>query len=227
MKVTLHLLAASALLMTPVRATPPPAEPLDIGHDPQFVFDLHVVDTTWGLKPKGEPVLRVMHQAKKHAANPVITGDDPSHLWALREDDGRFRMWYQANVKTLAVSAGKGIYTTKIAYAESKDGIHWEKPALDLFPDAEKQHLPRNTVIHHVEQPQCESNAPQILELPEKDRHGYRYAMTYTMSTAPLNGIRLIGSQDGIHWDFANDMRIAKLGSDTPNTIHYDAGSDE
>ena len=32
------------------------SEPLEIGHEPQFVFDLHVVDTTWGLKPKGEPV---------------------------------------------------------------------------------------------------------------------------------------------------------------------------
>jgi hypothetical protein len=204
-----------------------PAEPVEINHDPQFVFDLHVVDTTWGLKSKGEPMKRVLHQAAKHPGNPLITGDDPSHLWVLREDDGRFRMWYQANVKTAAVSTGKGIYTTKIAYAESKDGIHWEKPALDLFPDAEKQHLPRNTVIHHVTQPQCESTAPQIVEAPAKDRRGYRYLMTYTMGTAPLNGIRLIGSQDGIHWDFASDTRIAKLSSDTHNTIQYDAARDE
>jgi hypothetical protein len=63
--------------------------------------------------------------------------------------------------------------------------------------------------------------------VPEKDRRGYRYVMMYQMSTAPLNGIRLIGSHDGIHWDAASDLRIAKLASDTHNTLHYDAARDE
>ena len=49
----------------------------------------------WSTPPgrsssKGEPVKRVSHQAKKHPANPLITGDDPSHLWVLREADGPF-----------------------------------------------------------------------------------------------------------------------------------------
>ncbi len=203
-------------------AVPPPAEPVEIGHEPQFVHDLHIVDTTWGLKPKGEPVRRVMHPAKKHPANPLITGDDPSHLWAVREGDGRFRMWYQANVKNAEVSTGKGIYSTSVAYAESQDGVHWEKPALDLFPDAKQYDLPRNCVVHRTDFPKCEANAPQIVEVPEKDRRGFRYLMLYTMSTAPLNGVRLIGSNDGIHWDTASDTRIARLSSDSHNTLHYD-----
>ncbi len=207
-------------------ATIPP-EPIEIGHEPQFVFDLYNVDTAWGLKSKGEPVKRVLHQPKKHAANPLITGDDPSHLWVLRESDGKFRMWYQANVKNAEVSTGKGIYSVSIAYAESKDGVHWDKPALDLFPDAKKYDLPRNCIIHRVDAPQCESGAPQILEVPEKDRRGFRYLMLYLMTSAPLNGIRLVGSQDGIHWDFKSDTRIAKLSSDAHNTVHYDAAHDE
>lgn len=220
----------SSLLLAVLAATGSeflPAEPMEIGNEPQFLFDLHVVDTTWGLKLKGEPVKRVLHQAKKHPANPLITGDDPSHLWVLREADGKFRMWYQANVKNAEVSTGKGIYSTSVAYAESQDGVHWEKPALDLFPDAKQFFLPRNCVLHRLDQPQCESNAPQILDVPEKDRRGFRYIMLYTMSTAPLNGIRLIGSHDGVHWDEKNDMRIAKLSSDTHNTIHYDTARDE
>jgi hypothetical protein len=47
------------------------------------------------------------------------------------------------------------------------------------------------------------------------------------MTSTPLNGLRLIGSRDGIHWDVKSDMRIAKLASDTHNTIHYDAARDE
>src|SRR6188768_3402383 len=126
-----------ALAAARVQAAPP-HEPVEIGHESQFVCDLHIVDTTWGLRSKGEPVLRMSHQAVKHAANPLITGDDPSHLWVIREADDRFRMWYQANVKNEAVTKGKGLYSVSVAYAESKDGIRWEKPALDLFPDAEK-----------------------------------------------------------------------------------------
>lgn len=227
---TMHsspLWIAAALSFATGFAAPFPAEPMEIGHEPQFVFDLHVVDLTWGLKSKGEPMKRVLHPPVKHASNPLITGDDPSHLWVVREDDGRFRMWYQANVKVETVAKGKGIYSTCIAYAESKDGVHWEKPTLDLFPDAEKFHLPRNAVIHRVDQPQCEPNAPQIVEVPEKNRRGFRYVMLYTMSAAPLNGVRLIGSQDGIHWDYGSDTRIARLSSDTHNTLHYDAAQDE
>jgi hypothetical protein len=37
-----------------------------------------------------------------------------------------------------------------------------------------------------------------------------------------LNGIRLIGSHDGIHWDEASDTRIAHVHSDCHNTICYD-----
>ena len=125
---TLALIFAWPSLHVVVAAVP--TEPIEIGHESQFVFDLHVVDTTWALKLKGEPVKRVSHQALKHAANPLITGDDPSHVWVLRESDGKFRMWYQANVPSKAISAN---YDVTIAYAESKDGVHWEKPALDLF----------------------------------------------------------------------------------------------
>ena len=219
--------AFALVLVLPSFAGAVPPEPMEIGHEPQFVFDLHVVDTTWGLRPKGEPVLRVLHQPRKHPANPLITGDDPSHLWALREEDGKFRMWYQANVKNAKESKLKGNYSISVAYAESKDGVHWEMPALDLFPDAKEWNLARNTVIHHLDAPQCGSGAPQILDLPEKDRHGFRYVMHYLGSTAPLNGIRLVGSQDGIHWDEKSDRCIAKLPSDTHNTIHYDAAREE
>ena len=116
------------------RAAAVPDEPLDIGHEPQFVFDQHVVDCTWGLRSKHEPVRRVFHQPKKHPANPLIPGDDQSASWlsVLRDgSDGPFRMWYQCNQP---FTGRKGLYRNCIAYAESKDGVRWERPSLDLFP---------------------------------------------------------------------------------------------
>ena len=66
---------------------------------------------------------RTLHQPVKYERNPVVPLSKP---WegevtmgtVIREEDGRFRFWYFS-------AAG-------VCYAESKDGIHWEKPALRL-----------------------------------------------------------------------------------------------
>ena len=71
------------------------------------------------------------HAARKHGA-PVLAGDRP---WdrvgafvygTVREDGGRLRLWYQAR------SAMGGGNSHAIAYAESADGVCWEKPSLGV-----------------------------------------------------------------------------------------------
>lgn len=225
----------ASLAATEARAAMPlgalVAEPLEIGRQPQFLFDLYVVDCTWGLRSKGEPVKRVFHPPVKHKANPVLTGDDPSFLWTAQDrPGGTIHAWYQAN----QASAGKtGNYATCIAYARSEDGIHWEKPALDLFPQLELPRpdkpplkLVRNAVLHpSLLDPagqRCECCVPMILDLPEQDRRGYRYVMFYKVNGAALGGLRLIGSHDGIHWDPKSDLLLNRLPSDHPNSIVYD-----
>ena len=71
---------------------------------------------------------------EKYAENPVLADPVPDkHTFAsrcyVRFDDGVFRMWY-------SYSEGKPSY--RIRYAESLDGIHWERapiaPVLDASP---------------------------------------------------------------------------------------------
>lgn len=74
--------------------------------------------------------------------NPVIALDRPydregtGSVWVLLED-GRFRMYYTAigsyGPKPEGVPTGHGdrIPAIGIAYAESTDGLHWEKPLKD------------------------------------------------------------------------------------------------
>ncbi len=214
-----------------------PEEPVAIGLEPQFVFDRYIVDNHWAIKYKREAVRRIFHQPEKHPANPVMTGDKPSYLWVVRDGDaGPFRMYYQANYPV----SGEGIadenqevlpdakmkgrkFQTRIAYAESKDGVHWEKPDLNLFPW--HRGTPNNVLIGRLDRPEMESCAPCLLEVPEKDRRGWRYLMMYRAKgrgIGDLNGIRVIGSRDGIHWDVASDTRIAQLHSDHPNTVCWD-----
>src|SRR5688572_7494842 len=126
-----------------------PTEPVAIGREPQFVFDGWIVENYWAIKYKRQAVDRVFHQPTRHAANPVLTGDDPGYPWVIRDpDSGLFRMYYQANFEAAAVKrpaqAGETLpsdaqakgrsFKCYVAYAESKDGVQWHKPLLYTSP---------------------------------------------------------------------------------------------
>lgn len=219
-----RLLGLLACLCTATATAAPPAEPIDVGYEPQFVFDNYVVDNHWAIKYKREAVQRVFHTATKHSANPVMDADQPSYLWVVRDaEDGLFRMWYQANTQVRGAAEEGRKFRTDIAYAESPDGIHWARPDLKLFDHIQRS--PNNVVVARADRPKVEACSPCILEVPEADRRGFKYLMLYRAKgtgSGDLSGIRLIGSNDGMHWDGASDTRLAHLHSDCPNTISYD-----
>ncbi|MEQ8784717.1 MAG: hypothetical protein RIC55_00385 [Pirellulaceae bacterium] len=225
----LLLVAALFVCGTPAWAQLP-QEPLEIGHEPQFVLDNYIVDNHWALRSKREFVQRVFHQAKKHGQNPLWSGDKPSYLWVVRDEEaGLFRMYYQRNLRNDTPADEKGgKFNTWIAYAESKDGLHWERPDLKLFPDLDAR--PNNVVVAWKDSPTVQTCAPCIFEPRPGDNRGYRWLMLYRAKgrgSGETAGIRVVGTKDGVHWDMAGDMRIAHLHSDHPNTVSYDARRDE
>lgn len=126
---------------------PLPNEPIEIGTTPQFVMDGYIVDNYWSLKYKRQAIHRIFHSAVKHSANPLFAKEDASFLWVVRDvPNGIFRMWYQDNILLPGVVKGRK-YQTHIAYAQSKDGVHWSKPDLNLFPWHEIE--PNNIVLSH------------------------------------------------------------------------------
>ena len=74
---------------------------------------------------------RVFHPPTRYPGNAVLTPDRPweftvSYHSVLRDSPtGRYRMWYQAQEP----ASGERL---AVCYAESADGIHWDKPALGL-----------------------------------------------------------------------------------------------
>src|SRR5262245_30945050 len=86
-----------------LRATPIPAEPVEIGTGPQFFIDDHLIDNRWALNygnASTQMVTRVLHPPKKYEGNPVLVprgrkGSQPSAGWCsvLRDPaTGLFRM---------------------------------------------------------------------------------------------------------------------------------------
>ena len=78
------------------------------------------------------------HRAKKFEKNPVLAPETPwetkyspvacpksGGVW-YDEDEKIFKMWYEAS------------WLYQMCYATSKDGIHWERPNLDVEPGTNK-----------------------------------------------------------------------------------------
>ena len=102
---------------------------IDIGGRRELLWDEYLMD-----KSRTSAKLRV-HQPRLEDI--VLVTDAPwegdgcnSH--SIIKDGDRYRMYYLA-CETLAVSISKQSRSqVKVCYAESSDGIHWEKPSLGL-----------------------------------------------------------------------------------------------
>jgi hypothetical protein len=197
------------------------AEPLEIGHTPQFFLDDYLVDNRWSLKPKREEVLRVFHVPKRHERNPLVKSDAGYASVARDPDSGLFKMWYQTHEWRAGGEEGSEY---AIAYAESKDGLDWTLPELSLH---EWKGTMTNNIVWKGKGAK-RASGQQVIEVPERDRRGYRFLMAYrTSGVRDASGVRVVGSQDGIHWDEPNDSLVARLGSDTVNSIIYDEAAGE
>jgi hypothetical protein len=195
-----------------------PREPLEIGNQPQFLIDDYVVDNRWSLKPKREEVVRAFHAPAKIPANPIIP-DGAGYVTAARDPEtGKIRLWYQTHHSTMKGGEEGNAYA--VAYAESADGISWSRPNVGLY---QWQGSKNNNIVWPGPRG-ARASGPQILQLTEKDRRGYQYVMAYRTGGAKKgqNGIRLIGSQDGIHWDEKGDALLLEIHSDTLNSIVHD-----
>jgi len=170
----------------PYLASPPDIIPIDTGRQ-LFVDHFLIKETT---------LRRTFHQAEYFAGNPVLKPDKP---WELRRDGGGgampfsdgvfydphdrlYKMWYLGLGATL--------------YATSKDGIHWDKPELDVEPGT--------NVVHRGNR----DSSTVWLDLEESDSKR-RYKFLYNPGN--MRPMILHFSSDGIHWGqpVAQSIKVA------------------
>lgn len=162
---------------------PPAVIPIDMGR--QLLFDDFLIDRT--------TLTRTLHAAVYHPENPVVRPDKPweqegvsgghpcptamvfsDGVW-YDPQDKLFKMWYM------------GGYTQCTCYATSKDGLHWEKPELDVVPGT--------NIVHTV----LRDSGTVWLDLQEKEP-ARRYKMFLFEHIGPRGVLSLYFSGDGIHW---------------------------
>lgn len=166
---------------------------IDVGRQ-LFVDDFLIEETT--LK-------RTYHQPDYFENNPIIKPDQRWELEGPAPFAGPFSggIWYDHQDKLFKMWYTGG-YIKYTCYATSRDGVHWEKPSLDVVPGT-------NIVIDHTKS--LEGDERRALDtncvwVDYGDDAAYRYKIFYTtgIKNDPDRAdgwhLQYCHSNDGIHW---------------------------
>lgn len=198
-------LTREALAAPPYLNNPPSVIPIDVGRQ-MFVDDFLVAATT---------LTRKHHLPVYHPANPLIS---PDKTWegeggaaraAVFSDgvwfdakDQLFKAWYYSG----KISEKPLEYATCLA--TSRDGIHWEKPILDVVPGT-------NIVMRDTEGLRRDSNTVWLDQSDPDQSKRFKMFRVVSQDFADANGktahknfILHHVSPDGIHWNL-----VGKSGS--------------
>ena len=169
----------------PYLLAPPEVIPINVGRQ-LFVDDFLIEVTT---------MERTFHTAEYHPSSPVLTPDRPweqersptamvfsDGVWHDPKD-GRFKLWYMSG------------YVGQTCYAVSDDGLHWEKPSLDLQPGT--------NIVHTTKR----DSTTVWLDLNDPDPRR-RYKLFLYSHPEGAGALSLYFSTDGIHWS----ERLARSG---------------
>jgi hypothetical protein len=178
----------------------------------RILLDTRHVQTTEG------DITQRFWPATKHPG-PVLSGDKPwerfgvSLFGNVHHDRERFRMWYMAwpDVPPSGNS-------TLVAYAESHDGITWEKPALGIEPF---EGNPNTNLLDLVR------TVPSVIldrDDPDPSRRykvggyiGAESVLKHRGRHYPGDGFYVAHSPDGLHW--------TESAADRPMGTPHDVGT--
>jgi hypothetical protein len=155
---------------------------------------------------------RRLGQPEKHPDNPVLRPELPHefkrvHYYGTARFDGRdglFKTWYSTHYYAPGIhESDKGKAFSYLCYASSRDGIRWEKPALDVKAGT-------NVVMDN----EAGVHGPSVL-IDDADPDP---AARFKLAMAPYrngNGVTLYVSPDGIHWKpFHDGKPVIEVHSD-------------
>jgi hypothetical protein len=187
--------------------------PINISNNRQLLFDDRFIASSSG-------VTHVMHtptpaQIALESDRSWETGG--VHYSSVLQDGDRFRMWYRADTGPDQTKAVDG--ESWICYAESADGIVWEKPELGIVSAIEGG---RNNILF----PDRSSGINPCVILDPSAEPPERYKMI-TRGSKPTNVMGYVSS-DGLDWTPVDGNPILSEPGpfDSHNTVVYDDESD-
>jgi hypothetical protein len=182
----------------PYLEQPPAVIPIDCGRQ-IFVDDFLIAHTT---------LRRTFHMAQYHAATPVLQPDQACEKegspTAMVFSDG---VWYDPRDRLFKMWYMGGL-TRATCYATSKDGLRWEKPALDVKKGT------------NIVQPDPRDSVTVWIDLDDTDaRRRYKLVRSWRSKASATGWDQTVYfSADGIYWG----EPVARSGpSGDRNTVFY------
>ena len=193
---------------------------LDIGDRKQLFIDERFFAECEGIALQmGTPVQHL---------EPVLLPDRAWEEWGIgayntvwREADGRWRMWYDATMKTGLPMEG----ARRLGYAESADGLHWEKPALGLV---EFRGSRDNNIVAPLVEQQSMQGATVLRDERAAAEERYKLWTKFQPTDEERAqgvepGLWAMHSADGLHWQYYPDQpNPLRTMCDTQNMFFWD-----
>jgi len=199
-------------------------ETRNIGSRLELFVDEYLIESMNG-------VTRELHSPERREV--VIKFDrawegEISGMVTVLQDDGLYRMYYCAWGIVGPLDAPNPYGTRVTCYAESRDGIHWNRPNLGLFEDEQTGTKDNNLVFKGA------GLTAQVADtfVPFKDTNPdcppeARYKAVGRMFTGMqpgFGGLLALKSPDGIHWSTMQDEPIiVSRGLDGQGGVSWDS----
>jgi hypothetical protein len=189
------------------------AEPIDIGARRELLVDRALVE-----RLEGGAELRLHSPAKREVA---IKYDQPwegnaSGYATVFQDGEIFRMYYRGHRYLVDDKPLRQAQGEVVCYAESKDGVNWVKPTLQLFPwngSKDNNIIWRGGPETHNFAPFKDAN-PACLPSERYKAIG---------GTVTSKGLLSFKSADGVHWAKMSEGPVVTQGAfDSHNTCFWD-----
>lgn len=197
------------ILLLAARATA--AEPVEIGSRLEPFVDRFLVERCDGTELKLHP---------PRDAGVVFTFDRPwegifSGYGTVIHEGGRYRLYYRGKPDFESDGVGE-----VVCYAESADGIRWERPALGFHAYRGN----RDTNIILTEAPITHNFSPFLDTRPGVPADERFKALGGTIIRNPGGGLIALASADGIRWRKLRDKAVITTGAfDSQNVAFWSA----
>ena len=197
----------------------------DVGDRRQLFIDNDIIAVV-------KNVTRRQHTPVKHAANPIIKRDKPwevttyfrsscfNVIWDPEDDI--YKCWYEDFYEYFS----KGIPSReRLLYAESRDGIEWEKPLLGIHK------IDGNDTNAVINPPEVMVSCPSVMLDPVEEDPSRRFKMSYLRidrrdsrgrKSGTPGGLWLNYSGDGKDWKPADSKPLIPEWRGDVSTLTYD-----
>lgn len=194
------------------------ANPIALGSRLELFLDDHLIERITGADLR-------LHPPERREV--VLVTDKPweGNACAYRtvfQDGGKIRMYYAGNHYDLSVKGLKA-HPSYLCYAESRDGIHWERPNLNLV---EYQGSRQNNIVlaeDTVKIPGLDKLGVDHFSVYKDPNPDRRPGEDYKMLVLGRRALYALASSDGFRWKpIRNEPVITKGYFDSKNLAFWD-----